>query len=58
MNAPLVLLHGYTGGPASWDPLIALLPAGPPVIRETLVGSVASDSIPRSELPRSAFLTR
>lgn len=34
----LVLLHGFTGSPASWDAVLEALPAGPPVLRPTLLG--------------------
>ena len=43
MSAPLVLLHGFTGSPASWDELVTLLPAEARVIRETLVGHGAPE---------------
>lgn len=39
----LVLLHGFTGGPSSWDEVVAALPVGPRVLRETLCGHGARE---------------
>jgi len=34
----VVLLHGFTGAPASWDDVVALLPPGATVVRPALLG--------------------
>lgn len=38
MDAPVVLIHGYTGSPASWDEVVRRLPAGARVVRPTVGG--------------------
>jgi len=38
MSAPLVMIHGFAGSPASWDEVVALLPAAGTVIRPVLLG--------------------
>jgi 2-succinyl-6-hydroxy-2,4-cyclohexadiene-1-carboxylate synthase len=35
---PLVLLHGFTGSPASWDAVVQVLPPGTTAFRPTLLG--------------------
>lgn len=50
-GAPLVLVHGFGGSRAMWDPLVAALPASLPLIRYDLRGSGASpqdESVPFS----------
>ena len=34
----LVLLHGFTGSPASWDPIVARLPSSARILRPALLG--------------------
>lgn len=43
MSAPLVLLHGFTGSPASWDPVVARLEPGTRVIAPPLLGHEPAD---------------
>ncbi len=38
MSATYVMLHGFTGGPASFDDLVRLLPADARVVRPTICG--------------------
>ena len=38
MSAPLVLLHGFTGSPASWDEVVARLDADVDVLAPALLG--------------------
>ncbi|MEM7449391.1 MAG: alpha/beta fold hydrolase [Myxococcota bacterium] len=49
--SPLVLLHGFTGAPASWDGVAAHLPSDWSLIRPTLLGHVGAAFPPRSTSP-------
>lgn len=59
MSAPLVLLHGFTGAPSSWDEVVRLLPATR-VLRPALLGHAGAplaDGFDR-EVDRLAALAR
>ncbi|MFW6051623.1 MAG: alpha/beta fold hydrolase [Myxococcota bacterium] len=43
MSDPIVLLHGFTGAPRSWDPVVRALPGGARVVRPPLLGHGAAD---------------
>lgn len=44
MSAPLVLLHGFTGSPASWDAVCERLDPRTTIRRETLLGHGSADA--------------
>jgi 2-succinyl-6-hydroxy-2,4-cyclohexadiene-1-carboxylate synthase len=47
VSEPLVLLHGFTGSPASWDDVLAALPDRD-IVRPTLLGHEGRPDAPRS----------
>lgn len=48
MAGRLVLLHGFTQGPASWDPVVGLLDPSTEIVRPTLPGHGGSGAVGRS----------
>lgn len=61
MTPTYVLLHGFTGAPASFDPLLARLPSDARAIRPTLSGHGPSPALAASwdeEIERLAALLR
>jgi len=61
MSPGLLLLHGFTGGPASWEPIVSKLPPGLAVLAPALAGhgdALAPDvSSFEDEVNRVAALT-
>ena len=60
MSRPLVLLHGFTGAPSSWDAVVEALPSDRPVLAPALLGHGADTDAAtfEGEVDRLADLIR